>query len=84
MNKGIITTIVGIISIAISFVVYPIVLDAADTILLWPSVVAGTFTGLEAVVKVSPLLVFVGLLAGGVFAMYTGVRSARSSGKRGD
>jgi hypothetical protein len=62
----------GIVAIAIAFVMFPIVLDAANTILGTANI--STYTGLESVVKVSPLIVFVGLLFGGGFALFSGIK----------
>jgi len=79
VNKSMISMVMGIIAIAIAFVVFPIVLDATSGILTHSSI--ASFTGLESIAKVAPLIVFVGLLAGGGFGLFKGVQGLR--GKRG-
>jgi uncharacterized BrkB/YihY/UPF0761 family membrane protein len=74
------TMVLGIIAIAIAFVVFPIVMDAAHSILGNANI--GDYTGLSSIAAVAPLIVFVGLLASGGFAMYKGVSGMRKS--RGD
>jgi hypothetical protein len=75
MNADLAKVLGGIIGIAIAFVMFPIVLDGAATILGDPSL--STYTGLESVVKVAPLIVFVGLLFGGGFSMFSGIKGLR-------
>jgi len=43
----------------------------------------GVFTGLGSIVKVAPLMVFIGLLAGGGFGLFRGVTAMRGGGRRG-
>lgn len=75
MSSTMMKMIGGIIAIAIAFVMFPIVLDAANTILGTANI--STYTGLESVVKVSPLIVFVGLLFGGGFALFSGIKGLK-------
>lgn len=75
MNSSLIEVVGGIVAIAIAFVIFPIVLDATDTILNTANVT--TYTGLESVVKVAPLIVFVGLLFGGGFSLFRGVKGLK-------
>ena len=63
--------LLGIVMIAIAFVIFPIVLDATDTVLASANIT--TYTGLQSVVKIAPLIVFVGLLFGGGFSLYSGI-----------
>jgi len=65
-------TIVGIVMIAVALVVFPIILESSDTILSHTSL--STYTGLEAMVKVFPLVAFVGLLIGGGLSLWKGVK----------
>ena len=156
MNKSMLSMVMGIIAIAIAFVVFPIVLDAtgtvlshtsdtmeadsaitvspdvtADIVLTYPlydddvanvssitsteaadtpvasSYVTGTktltvsglttdktrtltttyetesmgvYTGLGSITKVAPLMVFIGLLAGGGFGLYRGIKGMHDRG----
>ncbi len=70
-NAGV---LIGLIMIAISFIVFPIVLDGADEILGHSSV--NTYTGLYQIAAIGPMLVFVIMLFGGlglaVFSAYKG------------
>ena len=72
--------ILGIIMIAIAFVVFPIVLDGAATILADANL--ADYTGLDAVVSISPLVVFVAMLFGGGLLTFQGVKQARSGGSK--
>ena len=65
----------GIVAIAIAFVIFPIVLDSTNTILGTANI--STYTGLSSVVKVAPLIVFVGLLFGGGWSLFTGAKSLK-------
>jgi len=40
----------------------------------------GVYTGLESIAQVAPLMVFIGLLAGGGFGLYRGVKGMRDRG----
>jgi len=52
--------------------IFPIILDASDTILNYATL--STYTGLGAMVKVFPLVAFVGLLIGGGLSLWKGVK----------
>ena len=41
----------------------------------------GVFTGLGSIVKVAPLIIFIGLLAGGGFGLFRGVTAMRGGGR---
>jgi len=41
----------------------------------------GVYTGLGSIAKVAPLMVFIGLLAGGGFGLFRGVTAMRSGGR---
>ena len=71
------SAVIGIVLIAIAFVVFPIILDATDTILSNANI--SNYTGLQSLVKVAPTIVFVGLLFGGGFLTYRGVTKSRKS-----
>jgi len=80
MDRNILSIVMGVVAIAIAFVMFPIVLDGANTILTDANI--ADYTGLEAVVEVSPLIVFVALLLGGGLLSFKGYSSYRSSRKR--
>src|SRR3990167_9391846 len=69
---------VGMVFLAVGFIMFPIVTDATDTLLAYSyssnsTITDATFTGFTAVIGVTPLLVLLGFLSGAVFSMYLGV-----------
>ena len=66
---------VGLILIAVAFVVFPIVLEGAQTILTDANL--ADYTGLETIVSIAPTLIFVGMLLGGGVMTYLGVKSRK-------
>lgn len=75
--------VMGVIAIAISLIIFPIILDADASILAHASL--SSFTGLEAVAKIVPLLVLVAMFFSGgllAFSGAKGVMSSRKSGRR--
>lgn len=72
-NSGV---LLGLIMVAISFIVFPIVLDGANEILSHDNVT--DYTGLEQIAAIGPMLVFVIMLFGGLgLTVYSGYRSAK-------
>jgi len=78
---------IGMIFLAVGFIMYPIVMTATDALLAYSYSVGNVtvggssatcddalFTGFSAIVGITPLLVLVGFLAAGVFSMYLGVK----------
>lgn len=86
MERNQLTMIVfGIIMLVISFIMFGMVLDSVDTLLSWTGAGGTTledFTGLPAIVTISPLLIFIGLLAGGGWLTFSGIRGATSGGSK--
>ncbi len=70
MQGGLITTAIGLVLIAVSFIIFPIVIEGAEETRLATNV--SQYTGLDSMVKIGPTLVFVGLLFGGVVATFFG------------
>jgi cell division protein FtsX len=73
--NSIMKTIGGIVTIVIAFILFPIILDSTATILADANI--ANYTGLSSLVKVAPLLIFVGMLFGGGMLSWTGARSIR-------
>ncbi len=71
--------VLGIIGLAISMIVFPIIMDVTATILAHASL--ASFTGLEALVKVTPLLAWVGLIVISALSAMSGFKEARSGGR---
>lgn len=81
---GILIMGIGMVFLAVGFIIYPIVMNATDDLLAY----AGTgycvsnavscnstyFTGFNAIVGITPLLILIGFLSAAVFAMYLGVK----------
>lgn len=80
------TIVIGLLMIVIALAMFPIVLDSVAAVLAWTSGGSSiaTFTGLEALVKISPLLIFIALLAGGGWLTFEGFRGGSSGGSKSD
>ena len=72
-NAGV---LIGLVMIAISFIIFPIVLDGANEILDHASI--DSYTGLAEIASIGPLLVFVIMLFGGLgLTTYSAYQSVR-------
>ena len=80
---GILIMGIGMVFLAVGFIIYPIVMTACDDLLAYTSGTnvsataacnATYFTGFTPIVGITPLLILVGFLSAGVFAMYLGVK----------
>jgi len=77
---GILLMGIGMVFLAVGFIMFPIVTTATDSLLAYNCTAntsyinAGSFTGFTAVVGITPLLVLIGYLAASVFSMYLGVK----------
>lgn len=65
--------VMGIVMVAIAFIVFPIILTGAATILADANL--ADYTGLESVVSVAPMVIFVAMLFGGGVLTFQGVKS---------
>ena len=71
---------IGMVFLAVGFIMFPIVTTATDALLVYAYSVnaagcaVATFTGFSAIVGITPLLVLVGYLSAAVFSMYLGVK----------
>ena len=79
---GILVMGIGMVFLAIGFIMYPIIMTATDALLAYSYSTNGTcqaslFTGFVAIVGITPLLILVGFLSAAVFAMYLGVKIMR-------
>ena len=84
---------IGMVFIAVGFIIYPIIMTACDALLVYPVPAvpvnatalalcnAAYFTGFSPIVGITPLLILVGFLSAGVFAMYLGVQVVRGAGE---
>jgi hypothetical protein len=73
MNSGV---LLGLVMVAISFIVFPVVLDGANEILNHPNLT--DYTGLEQIAAIGPMLVFVVMLFGGLgLTIYSGIKGKK-------
>jgi len=77
--QGILMMGIGMVFLAVGFIMFPIVTDATDDLLAYQyssnaSITDATFTGFTSVVGITPLLVLLGFVSAAVFAMYLGVK----------
>lgn len=84
MGGNIKAIVVGIIMIVVALLMFGIVLDSVQALLDWTSggAVISDFTGLEQLVTISPLLIFIGLLAGGGWLTFKGFGAGEGGGGR--
>lgn len=76
---GILLMGIGMVFLAVGFIMFPIVTTSTDTLLVYKyadnvACNMSSFTGFTAVVGITPLLVLVGYLSAAVFSMYLGVK----------
>ena len=76
---GILVMGIGMVFLAVGFIMYPIVTTATDTLLAYSYTTNATcnaayFTGFVSIVGITPLLVLIGYLSAAVFSMYLGVK----------
>jgi len=77
---GILLMGIGMVFLAVGFIMFPIVTTATDTLLAYTyadnvtGCLHSTFTGFDAIVGITPLLVLVGYLSAAVFSMYLGIK----------
>jgi len=69
----------GLIGMAISLIIFPIVLTAAASIMENANI--GNYTGLSDVVGISPLVLLVGLLFGSGASVYSGIKKRKKTKK---
>jgi hypothetical protein len=80
---------IGLIFIAVGFIIYPIIISGTDGILAWTATISGksfatsNFTGMSAVVPIVPLIVILGFIVATVLAGYMGVQVFRGN-EQGD
>ncbi len=80
---GIMLMGIGMVFLAVGFIMFPIVTTATDDLLAYThagAITVDNFTGFEAVVGVTPLLVLIGYLSAAVFSMFLGVKMAKGEG----
>lgn len=83
---GILIMGIGMVFIAVGFIIYPVIMTATDALLAYSCTANATFnaayfTGFTPIVGITPLLVLVGFLTAGVFAMYLGVKVIKGGGE---
>ena len=76
MSGGIFKIILGLVLIAVGFVVFPIVITGAEQVRLATNV--SQYTGLTQLIGIAPTLVFVGFLFAGVLVGFFGAKQLKS------
>ena len=76
---GILLMAIGMVFLAVGFIMFPIVTTATDALLAYvctacTAITDSTFTGFTAVIGITPLLVLIGYLSAAVFSMFLGVK----------
>lgn len=76
---GVLMMGIGMVFLAVGFIMYPIVMTATDALLVYScsanaTINAAYFTGFKPIVGITPLLVLVGYLSAAVFSMFLGVK----------
>lgn len=85
---GILIMGIGMVFLAVGFIMYPIIMTATDALLAYActanvSITDASFTGFTAIIGITPLLILIGFLSAGVFAMYLGVKITKGSSTGG-
>lgn len=86
MNMGRILLLgIGVVFLAVGFIVYPIVTTGTDTLLAYAysanaAITDSTYTGFTAIIGITPILVLLGYLMAGVITMYLGVNVLKDGG----
>ena len=75
---------IGMVFLAVGFIMFPIVTDATDDLLAWEcsantSITDESFTGFTEVIGITPLLILLGFVAAGIFAMYLGIKISKGA-----
>lgn len=65
---------IGLIFISVALIIYPVVLDGVAQA-LDAAIVAAAYTGLEPILRVTPLIVLVAFITGGVVAGFFGIKT---------
>ena len=76
---GILLMGIGMVFLAVGFIMFPIVTDATDELLSYNCTANATignlsFTGFTPIVGITPLLILIGYLSAAVFSMFLGVK----------
>ena len=74
---------IGMIFLAVGFIVYPIIMTGTDALLAWEysnltTITDETFTGFTAIVGITPLLVLIGFVTAGVVVGFLGVKGHKA------
>ncbi len=77
---GILIMGIGMVFLAVGFIMFPIVTTATDALLAYNcteslgNITSAYFTGFIPIIGITPLLVLIGYLSAAVFSMYLGVK----------
>lgn len=85
---GILMMSIGMVFLAIGFIFFPISTSSASTLLTWvytanTTITHATFTGYDAVVGVTPILILVGFLSAAVITGFLGFKVMKEGSSAG-
>jgi len=85
---GVIMLGIGMVFIAVGFIIYPIIIDGVDAITAWTAsdnvaITVTTFTGLSPVAGITPLIVLIGFISSAVITGFMGVKTIKGGGDGG-
>ena len=75
-KSGILKVVIGLVGIAISFLLFPIIMDATYGVTNHDNI--ALFTGLDDIANIAPLVIFVGMLFGSGMSIYAGSKELRA------
>ena len=82
---GVLMMGIGMVFLAVGFIMFPIATDATDTILDYEytsnaSITDSSFTGLTAIVGITPLLILLGFISAAVITGFLGMKVMKGGG----
>jgi len=81
MGRDTTKIVIGLVMIAVALIVFPLVMTAANEILQTATI--ADYTGLETLVAIAPLLIFISLIAGGGWLTFAGFKARAGGGGGG-
>lgn len=79
MDRNALKMVMGIVLIAVAFIVFPILLEGAEDVRTHSSI--AEYTGMSALIQVAPTIIFIALLFGGGIMGILGIKGRSKSRK---
>lgn len=80
LNSNTFKIVGGIVGIALCLLFFPIALSGIDAVLANANL--ADYTGLETIVKITPMIIWVSIFLGSALSVFSGVKGARRGGSR--